>query len=90
MARFMAVHTLPYTEAEFVDVMKGASERLSQLPPGVTGHRTYCDFADHKFFCDWEAPSKEVVEQIFKAMEVPFDAIYPVRLFDVAKLELEP
>lgn len=90
MPRFMAVHTLPYTDAEFTDFMKQVSEQLSQLPPGVAYHRTYCGFADHKFFCDWEAPSKEVLEQIFKAQEMPFDAIYPVRLFDVAKLELEP
>ena len=86
MSRFIAVHTLPYTEAEFVESMKGASERLSQLPPGVAYNLTYCGFDDHKFFCDWEAPNKETLEQIFKTMEMPFDAIYPVKLFNVAKM----
>ena len=87
MPRFIAVHTAPFTE---VDLQKVAKDMPSQLPPGVSWKLTYCGFADHKFFCDWEAPSKEALEQIFKAQEMPFDAIYPVRLFDVAKLELEP
>jgi len=90
MPRFIAVHTLPLTDAEFTNSMKQLSELLSQLPPGVAFHRTYCSFADHKFFCDWEAPSKEALEQLFEAQDRPFDAIYPVRLFDVANLELEP
>ena len=89
MPRFIAVHTLPYTSQEFLDAMKQASEKLS-LPPGVVPNLSYCGFDDHKFFCDWEAPDKETLEQIFKTMEMPFEAIYPVRLFDVAKMELEP
>jgi len=86
----MVVHTLPVNDAEFIDGVKKDSEQLSQLPSGVVYHRTYCGFADHKFFCDWEASSKEGLEQVFKAQEMPFDTIYPVRLFDVAKLKLEP
>lgn len=89
MPRFIAVHTLPYTSQEFLDAMKQSSEKLSQLPPGAAYNLTYCGFDDHKFFCDWEAPNKETLEQIFKTMEMPFEAIYPVRLFDVAKMELE-
>lgn len=85
MPRFIAVHTLPYGEAEFMDMWKELAPRMSQLPPGVTYNLTYCGFNDQKFFCDWEAPNKETIEQIFKMMETPFDAIYPVKKFSVAK-----
>jgi len=51
---------------------------------------TYCGFDDHKFFCEWEALNKETIEQILTAEKMPFDAIYPVRLLNVAKRELEP
>jgi len=32
---------------------------------------------------------KEAVEQVFKASQIPYDAVYPVRLLDIAKAELE-
>lgn len=89
MPRFIAVHTLPMGAEEFMEFSKQSSEQLSQLPPSVAFNFTYCGFDDHKFFCDWEAPSKEPLEQIFKTMEMPYDAIHPVRLFNVAKMELE-
>ena len=88
LPRFIAVHTMPMTESEAIE---GAKEMASkQLPPGVSWKLTYCGFADNKHFCEWEAPNKEVIEQIFKASNIPFDAVYPVRLLDVAKAELEP
>lgn len=89
MARFMAVHTLPYTEKKWKEDMKTNSEMLSKLPPGVSYNSTYCDFADGKFFCDWEAPNKEILEQIFKMQKMPFDAIYPVKLFIIKKMGFE-
>lgn len=89
MPRFIAVHTMPMTEESWNEGVKGAVEKLSQLPAGVKYNLTYCGFADGKFFCDWEAPDKEKVEQALKAMEMPFDAIYPVKLFNVAKMGFE-
>ena len=86
MPRFIAVHTAPFTEA---DLKAAAKDMPSKLPAGVSWKLTYCDFDDNKFFCEWEAPNKETIEQIFKAANMPFDAVYPVRLFDVAKAELE-
>ena len=86
MPRFMAVHTAPITEEQWKAMAKNM---LSQLPPGVSWKLTYCDFDDNKFFCEWESPNKEAIEQGFKALEMPFDAIYPVRLLNVAKKELE-
>ena len=87
MPRFVAVHTMPMTEEQWKERMSG---EWPSFPPGVTWKLTYCDFADGKFFCEWEAPNKEIIEQIFKGMGLPFDAVYPVRLFDFAKRELEP
>ena len=89
MPRFIAVHTLPYTEESWNEGMKGIAEKMSQLPPGVKYNLTYCGFTDGKFFCDWEAPNKETVEQVFKGMEMPYDAIYPVKLFNAAKMAFE-
>jgi hypothetical protein len=87
MPRFVAVHTMPMTEAEFTEKL---GQPMPQMPPGLVWKQTYCDFADGKFFCEWEAPNKEAVEQAFKMMEMPYDVVYPVRLFDVAKREIEP
>ena len=83
MPRFVAVHTAPFTEEHLKTAAKDT------LPPGFTWKLTYCDFTDNKFFCEWEAPGKEALEQAFKANNMPFDAVYPVRLFDVAKAEFE-
>ena len=86
MPRFIAVHTADFPEEQ----MKAAAKDIPpKLPPGVTWKLTYCDFADNKFFCEWEAPAKEAIEQVFKTINMPYDAIYPVRLLDVAKAELE-
>ena len=85
MPRFIAVHTMTRTEEQFKEGIK----KMPSFPPGVFWKLTYCDFADGKFFCEWEAPNKEIIEQGFKAMNMPFDAVYPVRLYDVAKAEFE-
>lgn len=87
MPRFIAVHTVKYAEE---DLIKAAKDMPPKLPPGVSWKLTYCDFADKKFFCEWEAPDKKAIEQIFKASKIRFDRVYPVRLLDVAKAELEP
>lgn len=87
MPRFIAEHTLPYaTEAEF---LKMAKEIRPKIPKGFTWKLTYCDFANHKFFCEWQAPSKEGLGQAFKANNFPFDAIRPVKLFNTGKMGFE-
>ena len=79
---------MPMTEEQWKERMMTGEKPA--FPPGVAWKLTYCDFADGKFFCEWEAPNKETIEQIFRAQNMPFDAIYPVRLFDFAKMALEP
>jgi len=85
MPRFIAVHTAPWTEEQLLEMQK----YMSQLPPGISYKLTYCDFDGGKFFCEWEAPNKESIEQLFKSMNMPYDAVYPVRLFTAAKMGFE-
>lgn len=86
MTRFMAVHTLPHSEQEMLGVL---NELAPQVPEGFSWSYSWCDFNDKKHFCEWEAPSQEALEQAFQANNIPFDAIYPVRRFDVATMTLE-
>ena len=87
MSRFIAVHTMSLTEEQH---MAAISTLPLTFPAGVAWKLTYCDYADGKFFCEWEGPSRESIEQTLKAMQMPFDAVYPVRIFDVATRKLEP
>ena len=87
MPRFIAVHTLPGSEAEFLEMSK---ELTPRIPEGFTWKLSYCDFENHKFFCEWEAPSREALSQAFySTYKIPFEAIYPVKLFNVATSALE-
>jgi len=85
MPKFIAVHTMSFTREQW---MEGA-KNWPAPPKGVSWKLTYCDFKDGKFFCEWEAPNKEVIEQGFKAQKLPFDAVYPVEVFNVAKKKFE-
>jgi hypothetical protein len=83
MPRFIAVHTAPFTE----DQLKAAAK--DTFSQGLSWKLTYCDFDDNKFFCEWEAPNREMIEQEFKDKNMPYDAVYPVRLFTVETAEFE-
>ena len=83
MPRFIAVHTMPITEAGLKDLTKAKAAK------GVSWTLSYVDFADNKVFCVWEAPDKEAVEKELKEKKVPFDAVYPVQVFNVRKAKLE-
>jgi hypothetical protein len=87
MAKFMAVHTLPgYTEEKMAATAK---QMVSNIPQGFSWKLTYCAFDQNKYFCEWDAPSKEALEQGFKQMKMPFDAVYPVKQFNVSKGSFE-
>jgi len=87
MQRFLAEHKLPYsTEAEFLEFAKLMTPKI---PAGFSWNLSYCDLSNHKFFCEWEASSKEALGEAFKANSVPFDAIYPAKVFRVAKMSFE-
>ena len=87
MPRFLAEHKLPYsTESEFLAFAK---QRKPNVPKGFTWKLTYCDFSNHKFLCEWDAPSKEALAEAFKTNSVPYEAISPVKLFNAAKMRFE-
>ncbi len=87
MPRFTATHSIPFTEGALIKLAKEEAPKFPET--GVTWIRTYCDFDDNKFFYEWEAPAKEAIEKILKDLNILFDGIYPVRIFDVATAKLE-
>ncbi len=74
MSKFMAIHTIPLTKEQ---AMAAMANPANTMPQGLVWKQTFCDFGSQKFFCDWEDPSKEALEQYFKAAKMPYDAIYP-------------
>ena len=84
MSRFLVAHSVVFSEEQMKELAK------KPLPEGITWMRTFCGFEDSKSFCEWQAPSREAIEQVLRQVDVSYDAIYPVRLFDVATASLEP
>lgn len=84
MPRFMATHSFVLSDEQLKEMA------AKPLPDGVAWVRTFSGRAGKKAFCEWEAPSKEAVEQILKQVDVPYDQVYAVRLFDVATATFEP
>ncbi len=87
MPRYIAVHSIPMGEAELMGMLK---EIAPKIPPGFSWKETFSDFSDGKHFCNWEAPSQEALAEAFKANNMPYDAIYPVRRFDPVSMQFEP
>lgn len=84
MSRFLVAHSVVFSEEKMTELAK------KPLPEGITWMRSFCGFEDSKSFCEWQAPSREAIEQVLRQVDVSYDAIYPVRLFDVATASLEP
>ncbi len=79
MPHYMVTHSKHISEAFLKETAKALSEA------GYVCNRIYCDFEDNKFFSNWEAPSKNDIENILTQLEISFDDIYPVHIFDIAK-----
>jgi hypothetical protein len=79
MSRFIAVHTMPMTEEKLLALLEG----MPPLPDGIVWRRSYCNFAESRLFCEWEAGDQRTLAQVFAAGGIPFDSIHPVRLLDV-------
>jgi hypothetical protein len=86
MLRFIAVHPVVFSEEQLQPLT------MEQLPQGVTWHSTFCAFADDKSFCHWHAPTRQTLLDLFAKYEIPYAAVYEVRLFDPAtgRLEAQP
>jgi hypothetical protein len=82
MPKFIAEHSGSWSEQDMIAMAK---EMLPKIPPGFSWKQTYCDFAGKKFYCDWEAPSQEALEQAFKANNIPFDLVRSVKLFETGQ-----
>ena len=87
MPRFTAIHSVPLTEEALVTLAKEEAPKFAAQD--VTWIRTYCSFAENKFVCEWEGPSKETIEGILNDYGIPFDGVYPARVFDVATAQFE-
>lgn len=87
MPRFIATHTIPFTEDALVKHAKEEAPKF--LETGTKWIRTHCDFNTNNFFCEWEAPNKEAIEKIFKDLNIPKEGLFLVRIFDVAAAKLE-
>lgn len=85
MPRFLAVHAHAFSEEQLRQLVS----KKDQLPPGVTWNQTYCARGSDRAFCEWDAPNKDSVEQVLKANDLPFVAIYQVDRFDPVKAEFE-
>jgi hypothetical protein len=86
MSKFIAVHTLPLNKEQFMQTL---TQGHGAIPNELAWKQTYCDFGSQKFFCDWEAPSKEALEEYFKVAKMPYEAIYSVEIFNVAAKTFE-
>jgi hypothetical protein len=84
MSRFLVSHSVVFSEEPMKELAK------KPLPEGVSWMRTFCGFEDNKSFCEWQAPSREAIKEVLRQVDVSYDAIYPVRLFDVPTGSLEP
>ena len=87
MPRFIATHSIPFTEEILIKYVREEAPKFPES--GAAWIRTYCDFEDNQHFCEWEATNKEAIEQIFQDLNIPVEWIYPVRIFDVATAKLE-
>ncbi len=87
MPRFTAIHSIPFTEDALIQLAKEEAPKFADK--GVTWVRTQCSFDDNKFVCEWEGPDKEAIEGILNDYDIPFDGVYPVRIFDVATAQFE-
>lgn len=86
MPKYLLIHENDdfFTEEKLKELSK------KEAPEEFEWKKTYCNFENNKFFCLWEAPSPEAIEQLFKKVNVPpCDAIYSVQTFNPKKSKLE-
>ncbi len=87
MPRFIATHSVPFTEEVLVKLAREEAPKFGQA--GVTWIKTFCGFSSQRHFCEWLAPNREAIEKIFKDLSIPFDELHEVRVFDVKDVKFE-
>ncbi len=85
MSRFIAVHPTAFKE----DDVRAFAARRDELPSVLKWHSCFVATGDHVTYCEWEAPDKEMLAEVFEAYGVAFAAIHEVRRFDPATALLD-
>ena len=86
----MPKYLLTHEDASFFTEEKLKELSKADIPEGIVWEKSYCSFEQNKSFCLWQAPSPEIIKQLFNEANLPiFDAIYPVEVFNPAKGKLE-
>lgn len=83
MPRFIAVHPVSFTEEQLQPLAK------EPMPEGVAWVGTYCGVEDDRSFCEWEAPAREPLLEIFAKYQIPYETLHHVLRFDPATGALE-
>ena len=82
--RFIAVHPVAFPEDQLAPLA------MEPMPEGVAWHTTFIAYADTRTYCHWEAPSKQILADLFVKYQVPVEVIHEVREFDPVTGKLEP
>jgi len=83
MAKFYVIHyteqgRLPKLTPEQVPAMKQAMQDTLSKHPELTYNGTMFDPNTGIGVCDWDGPTAQAVEDVMKALGVPYDAVVPV------------
>lgn len=79
MSRYLGLHTLPGFSKEMLAQTTPALEALSAGQESDTVFvRAYSAFQDGKVVCEFEAPSKDALANVFGALGFPYDEIVQV------------
>ncbi len=82
--RFVAVHPVAFPEEQLAPLAR------EPMPDGVLWHDTLISYGDMKTYCQWEAPTRQTLADLFLKYGIPVDEIHEVRRFDPAAGRLEP
>ena len=85
MPRFIAVHPVSFKEED----VRAFAARRDELPAALRWHACFVAAGEHVTYCDWEAPSQQLLTEVFEAYGIPFVAVHEVRCFDPAAVLLE-
>ena len=83
MAKFYVFHftekgRIPKLTPEDMEAMKKALPDILAKTPGLQLNGTMYDPTTGIGICDWDSPTKEAVEGVQKALQIPYDAVVPV------------
>jgi hypothetical protein len=84
MPYFIALHPAAFSEEQ----LEGLARRRDEIPPGVHWRLTWSAAEQGVSYCEWEAPDKASIEQVFSELQVPFTEVQEVSRFDPALVKV--